>query len=157
MHRIRLTSALTFALFLLAACAPTTVGSRATPYDLRSGESAQVAPGGTVYAELRVPASEFGLSRDDLPGLFVPCGGERECLVVTRLFEVVDAAIPVGWAWRVDRASAVARPRSDTSLEILLRLDVPAGARLGGTALRARVRASTGVERPVALVVQVIR
>lgn len=157
MHPIRSTLALSCLLLVLAACAPTTVGSRATPYDLRSGETAQVAPGGTIYAELRVPASEFALTRDDLPGLFVPCGGERECLVVTRLFEVVDAAIPVGWSWRVDRANAVARPRFDTSLEIVLRLDVPADARQGGTALRARVRADTGVERPVALVVQVLR
>ena len=142
---------------VLAGCAPGAVGSRGTPYDLRGGETAQVEPGGVVYAQLLVPAREFGFEDADFASLFVPCGGDASCAVVTSRFELVDVAAPEGWTWRVDRADAVRRPRFATNVDVRLRLDVPAGARLGGTQLRARLVAGSGVSRPVELVVQVVR
>lgn len=142
---------------VLAGCAPAVLGSRGTPYDLRRGETAQVAPGGVAYAQLDVPASEFGFDDADFSSLFVPCGGDRSCAVVTSRFELVDVAAPEGWTWRVDRADAVRQPRFATTVDVRLRLDVPADARLGGTQLRARLVAPGGVARPVALVVQVVR
>lgn len=156
---VHLRRALPFALLvsLLAACAPGAVGSRGTPVDLRAGETAQVAPGGTVYAQLQVPAREFGLDDDAFPGLFVPCGGDAVCAVATTRFELLDAAVPQGWSWRVDRVDVVRRPRFATAVDVRLRLDVPADARLGGTQVRARVQARGGTALPVALVVQVVR
>ncbi len=142
---------------VLAGCAPAVLGSRGTPYDLRRGETAQVAPGGVVYAQLVVPAREFGFDDADFASLFVPCGGDASCAVVTSRFELVDVAAPEGWTWRVDRADAVRRPRFATNVDVRLRLDVPADARLGGTQLRARMVARTGVSRPVVFVVQVVR
>jgi hypothetical protein len=148
--------ALALLALVIAGCAPTAVGSRGTPYDLRRGETAQVAPGGVAYAQLEVPASEFGYDDADFSSLFVPCGG-ASCAVVTSRFELVDVVAPEGWTWRVDRADAVRRPRFATSVDVRLRLDVPADARLGGTQLRARLVARNGTSRPVVLVVQVVR
>jgi hypothetical protein len=142
---------------VLAGCAPGAVGTRGTPYDLRRGETAQVAPGGVVYAQLLLPASELGLADADFSGLFVPCGGDASCAVVTSRFDLVDVAAPEGWTWRVDRADAVRRPRFATQVDVRLRLDVPAAARLGGTELRARLVTRDGTARPVALIVQVVR
>lgn len=141
----------------LASCAPGAVGTRGTPYDLRRGETAQVAPGGVAYAQLVLPASEFGFDDADFASLFVPCGGVATCAVVTSRFELLDVAAPEGWTWRVDRADAVRRPRFATSIDVRLRLEVPADARLGGTQLRARLVARSGVSRPIAQVVQVVR
>lgn len=142
---------------LLAGCAPGAVGSRGTPIDLRRTEPAQVAPGGAVYAQLLVPASDFGLGADAFTGLFVPCGGDATCAVVTTRFELADAAVPEGWRWRVDRADAIRRPRFPTQVDVRLRLDVPADARLGGTQVRGRLVARDGRSLPVSLVVQVVR
>lgn len=143
--------------FVLAGCAPAVLGSRGTPYDLRAGETAQVAPGGVAYAQLQLPARDFGLDDDDFASLFVPCGSDRSCAVVTSRFELVDVAAPEGWTWRVDRADVVRQPRFATTVDVRLRLDVPANARLGGTEMRARLVARGGATRPVALVVQVLR
>lgn len=150
-------TALVLLALVLTACAPAAVGSRGTPYDLRQGETAQVAPGGSVYAQLLLPARDLGLADDDFVGLFVPCGGEASCAVVTSRFELVDVAAPEGWSWRVDRADAVRRPRFATTVDVRLRLDVPRDARLGGTELRARLVTRGGTTRPVTLVVQVVR
>ena len=141
---------------VLAGCAPAVLGSRGTPYDLRSGEAAQVAPGGVVYAQLNVPASELGYEDADFSSLFVPCGAAT-CAVVTSRFELVDVVAPEGWRWRVDRADALRRPRFATHVDVRLRLEVPANARLGGTELRARLVARNGTSRPVVWVVQVVR
>ncbi len=148
--------ALALLVLVLAACAPGAVGSRGTPYDLRRGETAQVAPGGAVYAQLVLPAAEFGFEDADFSSLFVPCGGDTSCAVVTSRFELLDVAAPEGWTWRVDRADAVRRPRFATNVDVRLRLDVPSDARLGGTQIRARLVARSGTSRPVVLVVQVV-
>ena len=158
----RRTPAFAFALFallalVLASCAPAVLGSCGTPYDLRRGETAQVAPGGVAYAQLVLPARELGVDDDDFSSLFVPCGGDASCAVVTSRFELVDVAAPEGWTWRVDRVDAVRRPRFATNVDVRLRLDVPADARLGGTQLRARLVTRSGTSRPVVLVVQVVR
>ena len=142
---------------VLVGCAPAVLGSRGTPYDLRGGETAQVAPGGVAYAQLVLPARDFGFADADFSSLFVPCGGERLCAVVTTRFDLVDVAAPEGWTWRVDRADAVRQPRFATNVDVRLRLDVPADARLGGTQLRARLVARNGTSMPITLVVQVVR
>ncbi len=156
---IRRNRSIALVLFALvvAGCAPAVLGSRGTPYDLRRGETAQSSPGGAVYAQLLLPARDFGLSDDDFSSLFVPCGGDTSCAVVTSRFELVDVAAPEGWTWRVDRADAVRRPRFATSVDVRLRLDLPADARLGGTQLRARLATRGGTSTPVVLVVQVVR
>ena len=150
-------SAFALLVLVLVGCAPGALGARGTPYDLRRGETAQVAPGGAVYAQLLLPASDFGLADTDFTGLFVPCGGDTSCAVVTSRFELVDVAAPEGWTWRVDRADVVRRPRFATTVDVRLRLDVPRDARLGGTQLRARIVTRGGTTRPVEWVVQVVR
>src|SRR3990172_1318768 len=153
MNRWTASFALALLVLVLAGCAPGALGTRGTPYDLRRGETAQVAPGGTVYAQLLVPARDVGFEDGDFSNLFVPCGGDTSCAVVTSRFELVDVAAPEGWTWRVDRADAVRRPRFATNVDVRLRLDVPADARLGGTQLRARLVARSGTSRPVVFVV----
>lgn len=157
MNRSLAATAVALLALVLAGCAPGAVGSRGTPYDLRRGETAQVAPGGVAYAQLVLPARELGYDDADFSSLFVPCGGDTSCAVVTSRFELVDVVAPEGWTWRVDRADAVRRPRFATNVDVRLRLDVPASARLGGTELRARLVARNGTARPVVLVVQVVR
>ncbi len=143
--------------WVLAACAPATVGSFATPYDLNSGETARVSPGASVHARATYRTTEFGFpSRGAFEGLYVPCGAEATCLVVTPRFELVDVIAPEGWVWRVERVDAVRRSGRSETLAVTLRLDVPRDAALGGRELRARLRARTGESQPVSLVVQVV-
>ena len=142
--------------FALAACAPS-VGSFATPYDLNSGESARVTPGGSVHARGTYRTSALGYpNRGAFEGLYVPCGAQTTCLIVTRQFELVDVIAPEGWVWRVERVDAVRRSGRPETLAVTLRLDVPRDADLGGRELRARLRAGTGESVPVSLVVQVV-
>jgi hypothetical protein len=140
----------------LAACAPS-AGSFATPYDLDGGEAAQVSPGGSVHARATYRTSAFGYpNRGAFEGLYVPCGAQTTCLVVTGRFELVDVIAPEGWVWRVERVDAVRRSGRPETLAVTLRLDVPRDAPLGGRELRARLRARTGESVPVSLVVQVV-
>lgn len=141
----------------LAACAPSAVGSFATPYDLDGGETARVSPGGSVHARATYRTSAFGYpNRGAFEGLYVPCGAQATCLIVTRQFELVDVIAPEGWVWRVERVDAVRRSGRPETLAVTLRLDVPRDASLGGREVRARLRARTGESQPVSLVVQVV-
>ncbi len=141
----------------LAACAPTAVGSFATPFDLNTGETARVSPGASVHARATYRTSDLGYPRSGaFEGLYVPCGAQTTCLIVTRHFELVDVIAPEGWVWRVDRVDAVRRSGRPETLAVTLRLEVPRDAALGGREVRARLRASTGDTVPVSLVVQVV-
>jgi hypothetical protein len=145
------------AALLLGACAPTTLGSRATPVDLDRDRSATIAAGSTVYAIARFPSGSFGLEPRPFPErMAVPIGGGTGVRVGSA-FELVDIVAPEGWTWRVEDAWVLLPTERPVTIEVTLRLEVPRTARLGGQQLRASVRAlSTGRTEPVTFVVQVV-
>lgn len=142
-------------LLALGACAPS-VGSFATPFDLNARETARVSPGGTVYARADYRLRDFGYASGTFAGLYVPCGSQTTCLIVTREFDLVDVIAPEGWTWRVDRVDAVRRTGEAETFAVTLELDVPRDADLGGREIRARLRSRTGTTRDVSLIVQVV-
>jgi len=144
--------------FLAVACAPSVVGSRGNPVDLRRDRSVVATPGSSVYAQVVFPSGSFGLSADAFADrMAIPIGVDGAGRRVTSAFELVDVIAPEGWTWRVDDAWSAVRGGRPPSLEITLRLDVPPGARLGGQQVRATIVARpTGGREPVTMVVQVV-
>jgi len=157
MRRTQILVLMSFVALALSACAPTAVGSRSTPVDLRRSDRIETTAGSTVYARIAFPSGSFGFRPDAFSDrLAVPVGVDGSGRRVTSALELVDVVAPEGWTWRVDDVWSVVRSGRPPSVEVTLRLDVPANARLGGQPLRATLRApSTGGREPVAMVVQV--
>jgi hypothetical protein len=143
---------------LLAACAPSVIGSRSNPVDLQRDRSATATAGETVYVRSTYPSGAFGLPAGAFAGVFsIPLGVDGSGARVTSEFEFVDVVAPDGWTWRLDDVWSESRGGRPPVLVVTLRLDVPAGARPGGQQLRGTVVArSTGGREPVSLVVQVV-
>jgi hypothetical protein len=143
-------------LLVLAACAPSAVGSRTNPADLSRDRTVPAAPGETVYVLASFPARSFGFGADPFAErLAVPIGG-GEGVRIGSAFEWIDVIAPEGWTWRVEDAWAISYGGRAPGFEVTLRIDVPPTARLGGQQLRGALRARpTGRTEPVAFVVQV--
>ncbi len=143
---------------LLAACAPTVVGSRSNPVDLQRDRSATATAGATVYVRSTYPSGAFGLRPGAFAGTFaIPLGVDGSGARVTSEFEFVDVIAPDGWTWRLADVWSESRAGLPPVLVVTLRLDVPEGARLGGQQLRGTLVArSTGGREPVSLVVQLV-
>lgn len=143
---------------LLAACAPTVLGSRGNPVDLRRDRTAVVQPGGTVYVRISFPTGAFGLARDAFADAFaVPLGAGGRGARVTSSFELLDVAAPAGWRWTLDDVWSESRAGQAPALVVTMRIDVPRDARLGGQAVGATLLARpSGGREPVTLVVQVV-
>jgi len=143
---------------LLAACAPAVIGSRSNPVDLQRDRVATATAGATVYVRSTYPSGAFGLRPGAFVGAFsVPLGVDGSGARVTSEFEFVDVVAPDGWVWRLDDVWSESRGGRPPVLVVTLRLDVPAGARLGGQQLRGTLVArSTGGREPVSLIVQVV-
>jgi hypothetical protein len=144
--------------FLAVACAPSVVGSRGNPVDLRRDRSVVTTPGSSVYAQMVFPSGSFGLTADAFADrMAIPIGVDGAGRRATSAFELVDVIAPEGWTWRVDDVWSMVRGGRPPSLEITLRLDVPTDARLGGQQVRGTIVARpTGGREPVAMVVQVV-
>ena len=141
-----------------AGCAPSVIGSRGNPVDLRRDGSATTTAGSASYARVAFPSGSFGLAPDAFSAFMaVPIGIDGRGIRVTSSFELVDVIAPEGWTWRVDDAWSETRGGRPPSLVITLRLDVPQGARPGGQQVRGTIVARpTGGREPVSLVVQVV-
>lgn len=145
-------------LVLAAGCAPAIVGSRSNPVDLQRDRSATATPGSTVYVRSTYPSGAFGLRASAFTGVFqIPLGVDGSGARVTSEFELVDVVAPPGWSWRLEDVWSESRGGRPPVLVVTLRLDVPAGARLGGQQLRGTLVArSTGGREAVSLIVQVV-
>lgn len=143
---------------VLAACAPTVVGSRSTPVDLARDRSAVTTRDSAVYALASFPAGSFGFAAGAFSErLAVPVGVDSSGIRISSALELVDVVAPEGWTWRVDDVWSVSREGRPPAFEVTLRLDVPPDARLGGQQIRGTLRAvSTGRSEPVSMVVQVV-
>jgi hypothetical protein len=148
--------ALAAALSLLAACAPATVGDRSNPYRPGVDGAASARPGSTVFVRIDVARDVFGLTGDDLAMRLTPWGTNLSRATVTPLFDLRDVVAPDGWGVELDRVVAfLSGSRSTADVEATLRVDVPAGARLGGQRLRATLADERGNRHTIEFVVQV--
>jgi hypothetical protein len=157
-HRSR-RPALAAALLLItvAACAPAVVGSRGTPFDLRHDRTVTANPASTVYVLAAFDHGAFDYRAEQLGLRWVPWGANVNIAQITVFFRVRDLVAPEGWNLVVEDVRGYDRPNtSGIAVEALLRLEVPAGARLGGQRVRAIIEAQNGTRRPIEIVVQVV-
>jgi hypothetical protein len=142
---------------LLAACAPTVVGSRSTPFDLARQRTAAATPGATIYGRLSYTLADFRLPADAFRDrVAIPLGANGRAVRVTREFDLIDAIAPQGWALAIEDVWAESFGAAPPSIVVTYRLEVPRDARLGGERIRASLRAiSTNATRPLDWVVQV--
>lgn len=145
-------------LLVLASCAPGAAGSGpGSPFQLPSNDPAQVSPGRSLYLRQTFPASAFNFTEADLQWRWVPLGTRGLTANLTSEFQVVDMVMPEGWSWRLDNARVDSRDGTSPTYTVTLRVDVPAGARLGGQRISATVvTPRTGRRQNVAVVVQVV-
>lgn len=145
-------------LSVLAACAPAAVGDRGNPHRPGVDGAVPVRPGATAFVLVDVPRDAFGLTGDDLATRLAPWGPNLSRATVTPLFTLRDAVAPDGWTLELDRVVAfLSSSRSTADVEVTLRVEVPAGARLGGQRLRAALADQRGIRHPIEIVVQVGR
>lgn len=155
----RFTLPLVGLMLVLSACAPSVVGSRNNPIDLRRDTTIVVTPGETLYLAKSYPTGAFGLP----PGAFasrlsIPLGSSGSLARVGSEFDVVDLVAPEGYRITLDDVWAEARADRAPSIEVRLRLEVPAGARPGGNLIKANVRArATGGREPIEVIVQILQ
>ena len=148
--------ALLAATLVLAACAPATLGDRSAPHRLDRDGPAAVRPGAQVYLQLDVPRDVFGVREGDLATRWQPWTPNLARAVATHRFTIRDVIAPDGWELSLDRVIAYLRAgRSEAELEVILRLQVPADARLGGQRLRALLVDVSGRSSPLEIVTQV--
>lgn len=149
-------AALALVALLLAACAPSVLGSRSNPHRLDRDGPLALRAGDTAYVRVDVPRSAFALTREELGPRLAPWGENLARATVTPLFDLRDVIGPDDW--EVGLASAVAYLRStqrEADLEVLLTVTAPAGARAGGQRLRADIVDQRGRRHGVEIVVQV--
>lgn len=144
---------------LMAACAPTTLGSRNAPFDLARDRTSATQPGATIYARATYTLADFRLGAEAFADrVAIPLGANGRAARITRDFELIDAITPPGWTLSIEAVWAESFGSSAPLIVVTYRLDVPADARLGGERLRATLRSiATGATRRVDWVVQVTR
>ncbi len=143
---------------LLAACAPTTTGSREAPFRADRDGPAVARPGDAVYVRLDVPREVFGLTQADLGGRWQPWTPTLARAVATYRFTLRDLVAPDGWDLTLDRAVAyLSQGRRTAAIEVIVRVQVPSDARLGGQRVRAVLVDQGGTSMPIEIVVQVGR
>jgi hypothetical protein len=153
----RLPFAIVVASLLVAGCAPTTAGSRDAPVDLRTNPIVTATRASTTFVLAAFDHGAFGYTGADLAGRWIPWGPEGAAAYVTPLFSLREVVAPDGWVLEIDQVRAFDLPRrSGVAIEATLRLEVPAGARLGGQRLRAQLDARNGRSQPIVIVVQVV-
>jgi hypothetical protein len=142
---------------LLAACAPTVVGSRSTPFDLARQRTSPATPGASIYGRLTYTLADFRLPADTFRDrVAIPLGANGRAVRITRDFELIDTIAPQGWRLAIEDVWAESFGAAAPSIVVTYRLDVPRDARLGGERIRASLRSTaTNATRPLDWVVQV--
>jgi hypothetical protein len=153
----RVLFAIVVASLLVAGCAPTAQGTRANPFDLRTDRTVTTTRASTSFVVVAFEHGDFGYRAADLRGRWIPWGAEGAAATVTPLFSIRDLVAPDGWNLEIDQVRAFDHPRrTGVAIEATLRLEVPAGARLGGQRIRALLHARNGDSRPVEIIVQIV-
>jgi len=148
--------ALLAATLVLAACAPATLGDRSAPHRLDRDGPVAIRPGDQAYLQLDVPRDVFGVREADLAPRWQPWTPNVARAVATQRFTIRDVIAPDGWELSLDRVVAYLRAgRSEAELEVTLRLQVPADARLGGQRVRALLVDVSGRSSSFEIVTQV--
>jgi hypothetical protein len=143
---------------LVLGCAPATVGSRSAPYLLGRDAAIAARPGDVVFVQVDMPPDTFRLGAAELAGRWQPWTPTMARAVATYRFSLRDVIVPDGWELSIDRAVAyLTVGRGAADIELLLRLQVPSGARLGGQRVRAQLDDRDGRSAPIEIVVQVSR
>jgi len=144
------------ALLVLGACAPTTLGTRNSPYDVDRDGPVAVRAGASVYVEASVAPSVFALTQADLASRLTPWGEGRARASITPLLEVRDVIAPDTWDVALERAVAyLDARRPEAQVDVMLRIAVPSDARPGGYRVRADVVDQRGRRTTIEVVVQV--
>ena len=130
-------------LLLLAACAPAASGSSARqPAELGRGVI-EVLPGETVYVLSVHTLDELGFNDGDLEGvLFVNETAQRASGRADPWLDIRPLRVPAWWTVGLSGARFVremAGGRDTTSVQAVIRIDVPANAQLGQNDLRLEV------------------
>ena len=150
--------ALLAATLMLAACAPATLGDRSAPHRLNRDGPAAVRPGDQVYLHLDVPRDVFGVREADLATRWQPWTPNVARAVATHRFTIRDLIAPDGWELSLDRVVAyLSAGHGEADLEVILRLQLPPDARLGGQRVRALLVDVSGRSSPLEIVTQVGR
>lgn len=142
-------------LLLLVACAPVIDGSSVrNPLPIPPGQQVEVEQGSEVYLGRDYELKEFGLDRQGLSGsLWIPAGVDRESANVSTRFTLRNSQVPAHWRLELvevranrETKSGFGHEEASTSYRIspVLRLRVPAGARLGVTTVRAEIASRGG-------------
>ena len=143
-------------LLLLAACAPAVSGSSARqPTELGRGVI-EVQPGETIYVLSVHTLAELGFTDGDLEGvLFVNETAQRASGRADPWLNVKPLRVPAWWNIGLSGARFVREMRGGgdtTTVQAVIRIDVPGNAQLGQTDLRVEVqgrRDSAAVQVPL--------
>ena len=146
-----------FILLLLAAistaCAPAVSGSSVRqPYDIGRG-LLEVTPGTSVFLLVSHGLGDLGFRDGDLEVVnFVSETSTRTSGRAGTWLKLRPVRLPVRWRAELEAARFVKEAGKDTTVETVIRVDIPAGAGLGPTELRFTLegrRASQSVNVPL--------
>lgn len=135
---------------LLAACAPATSGSSVRDaLPVTSGQQLEVERGEELFLRLDLGLNDFDLEPGDLSGAFwIPAGVHGESANLSTRFSLQAVRVPIRWQLELAEVRAERKRRTqygketgEISYSILpvLRLQVPDGAELGVSTVRAEL------------------
>jgi hypothetical protein len=134
--RTRALAALALVALLLAACAPSVLGSRSNPHRLDRDGPLALRVGDTAYVRVDVPRSVFALTRTELGPRLAPWGDNLSRATVTPLFDVRDLVGPGDWEVGTHERRRVPERSSqrEADLEVVLSVTCPPARAPGGSA-----------------------
>lgn len=142
-------------LLLLAACAPAVSGSSARQPLRLSGSVTEAVPGQTLYVLTVHTLAELGFNAGDLDSvLFVNETADRASGRADTWMDLKGLRVPAWWSVELDTSRFVRETAGGgrTTVQSVLRIDVPASAQLGSTELLLELegrRSSTVVRVPL--------
>lgn len=123
-------------LLLLAACAPAVSGSSARQPLRLGGSVTEVAPGQTLYVLTVHTLPELGFNDGDLDSvLFVNETADRASGRADTWMGLNPLRVPAWWDVGLDTSRFVRETGSRTTVQSVLRINVPTAAQLGSTEL----------------------
>ncbi len=143
----KLFTLLALCLLLLAACAPVVSGGSSRSATALGSTPIVVLPGQTVYVAATLQLSDVGLTSDMLgTALFRPEASNRSSARATGI-GLVPTRVPAFFSVDLESARYIERGssgRTDTTLEVIVRVTVPVDNSLGQHALRVRIESRRG-------------
>lgn len=123
-------------LLLLAACAPAVTGSSARQPQRLSNSVIEVVPGQTLYVLSVNTLAELGFNEGDLEAvLFVNETADRASARADNWMGVTPVRVPAWWNVGLSTSRFVTERTVQTTVQSVIRIDIPTNAQLGGTEL----------------------